>query len=233
VSVPGESTYLRKNRQYLEKFLKSVSRFTDTSAGNPMDTTTSDDILNRLHRYDTAVQETRDHAPERSNFGRYRAGAPYFEQYPLREVLAPFLGDAALTGALAEYDRITRDLRSLERLGGRAYREELCRDLSAYVEAYRTLLCYHELGMCNDRGSADLSIRDEIAILLLELRRDFPLADIEREVALLDDALRTIREAGYSVPPVENHPDGAAGASDPLWQQYFPARRPKEQIGFR
>ncbi len=157
--------------------------------------------MHRLHRYDAAVQETRDHAPERSSFGRYRAGAPYFEQYPLREVLASFLGDAALTGALAEYDRITRDLRSLERQGGRAYREELCRDLSAYVEAYRTLLCYHELGMCDEGGSADLSIRDEIAILLLELRRDFSLADIEQEVALLDDALRTIREAGRSVLP--------------------------------
>ena len=198
-----------------------------------MDTTTSDDILNLLHRYDAAVQETRDHAPERGSFGRYRAGAPYFEQYPLREVLASFLGDAALTGALAEYDRITRDLRSLERLGGRAYREELCRDLSAYVEAYRTLLCYHELGMCNDRGSADLSIRDEIAILLLELRRDFSLADIEQEVGLLDDALRTIREAGCPVLPAENPPDGATGTSDPLWQQYSRVHGNKEQIGFR
>jgi hypothetical protein len=198
-----------------------------------MDTPTTDAIRHRLHQYDTAVQETRDHAAERSSFGRYRAGAPYFEQYPLHEVLAPFGGNAALMGSLAEYDRITRDLESLECVGGRTFREELFRDLSAYVEAYRTLLCYHESGMCGVKGSADLSIRDEIAILLLELRRDFLLADIEREVALLDDALRTIREAGYSVPPVENHPDGAAGASDPLWQQYFPARRPKEQIGFR
>ena len=83
-----------------------------------MDTTTTDDIRHRLHRYDTAVQETRDHALERSSFGRYRAGAPYFEQYPLREILASFRGDAALTGSLAEYDRITRDLR-ISRTHGR------------------------------------------------------------------------------------------------------------------
>ena len=102
-----------------------------------------------------------------------------------------------LKGSLAEYDRITRDLESLEHQGGRTYREELFRDLSAYVETYRTLLCYHELGMCGAGVNADLSIsRDEIAVLLLELRRDFSLADIEREVAILDDALRTIREAG-------------------------------------
>jgi hypothetical protein len=118
-------------------------------------------------------------------------------------------------------------------VGGRTFREELFRDLSAYVEAYRTLLCYHELGMCGVEGNADLSIRDEIAILLLELRRDFSLSDIEREVTLLDDALRTIREAGHAVLPVENLPAGATGPSDPFWQQYSPARRQKEQIGFR
>ena len=38
-----------------------------------MDTTTTYDIRHRLHLYDTAVQETRDHALERSSFGRYRA----------------------------------------------------------------------------------------------------------------------------------------------------------------
>ena len=198
-----------------------------------MDTTITDAIRYHLDRYDTAVQETRDHAPERCSFGRYRAGAPYFEQYPLRDVLASFGGNAAFKGSLAEYDRITRDLESLEHQGGRTYREELFRDLSAYVEAYRTLLCYHELGMCGSGRSADLSIRDEIAILLLELRRDFSLSDIEQEVALLDDALRTIREAGHSVPPVENPPDGATVTSDALWQKYPRAWRQKEQIGFR
>jgi len=198
-----------------------------------MDTTAIYDIRHRLHRYDTAVQETRDHALERSSFGRYRAGAPYFAQYPLREVLASFKGDAALTEALAEYDRIARELKIVERTGGRAYREELFRDLTAYTEAYRTLLCYHELGMCDEGGSADLLIRDEIAILLLELRRDFLLTDIEREVILLDDALRNIQDAERTVLPVKNLPEGAVSMSDPLWQQCPRARRQKERAGFR
>jgi hypothetical protein len=197
-----------------------------------MDTTTLDDIFHSLHRYNTAVQETRNHAPERSSFGRYRAGAPYFEQYPLHQVLASFLGDAALTGAHAEYARISLDLESLERSGGRAYREELFHDLSAYVEVYRTLLCYHELGMCGVGESADLPIRDEIAILLLELRRDFSLACIEQEVALLDDALCTIRESGHSALSGKSCPDGTTGTLDPLWRQSPRFDGQKEQIGF-
>lgn len=99
------------------------------SEGNLMDTTTIDDIGHRMQWYGTAVQEIRDHASERSSFGRYRAGAPYFEQYPLRSVLASFKGEAALTGAPAEYERITHELKIVERMGGRACREELFRDL--------------------------------------------------------------------------------------------------------
>src|SRR5208337_2969229 len=136
-----------------------------------MDTTTTDDITHRLGRYVTAVQETRDHASERSSFGRYRAGAPYFEQHSLRAALASYGGDTALTGALPdEYERINTELDALERDGGRVYREELFRDLSAYTEAYRTMLCYHELGMCDAGEIANHPLRGEIGILLVELQ---------------------------------------------------------------
>ena len=121
-----------------------------------MDTTTTYDIRHRLHRYDTAVQETRDHALERSSFGRYRAGAPYFAQYPLREILASFKGDAALTEALAEYDRITRELKIVERTGGRAYREELFRDLPRIRKRTGAALL-PRAGACAMRGEAPIS----------------------------------------------------------------------------
>jgi hypothetical protein len=198
-----------------------------------MDTTTPDDIRHRLHRYDKAVQETRDHALKRSSFGRYRAGAPYFEQYPLREVMASMRGDAALTGALAEYERITRELEAVEHAGGRAYREELFHDLSVYTEAYRTMLCYHELGMYGTGGITDLRIRDEIGILLQELQKDFSLTDIEQEIALLDEALRNIRTAERTGTPGQDTPKSANGPSDPLWQQYPHSLRQKERAGFR
>ena len=195
-----------------------------------MDITTTDDIRHRLHRYDRAVQETRDHTFERSSLGRYRAGAPYFEQYPLREVLDSFKSDAAFTGALAEYERITRELESMERAGGRAYREELFRDLCAYTEAYRTILCYHEMGMDCPEDITDLRIRDMIGILLLELNKDFSLAGIEQEVALLDEACRNIREAKGAAKVLSER---ATGTSDPSWQQYPSSRQQKERAGFR
>jgi len=195
-----------------------------------MDITTTNDIRHCLHRYDMAVEETRDHTFERSSFGRYRAGAPYFEQYPLREVFSSFEGDAALTGALAEYDRITRELEAMERAGGRAYREELFRDLCAYTESYRTMLCYHEMGMDCPEDITDLRIRDMIGILLLELNKDFSLAGIEQEVALLDEACRNIREAEGTAQELSER---ATGASDPSWQQYPSSRQQKERAGFR
>jgi len=195
-----------------------------------MDITTTDDIRHRLHCYDRAVQETRDHTFERSSLGRYRAGAPYFEQYPLREVLDSFKSDAAFTGALAEYERITRELESMERAGGRAYREELFRDLCAYTEAYRTILCYHEMGMDCPEDITDLRIRDMIGILFLELNKDFSLAGIEQEVALLDEAYRNIREAKGAAKVLSER---ATGTSDPSWQQYPSSRQQKERAGFR
>ena len=198
-----------------------------------MDITTTDDIRHCLHRYDMAVQETRNHTPEHSSFGRYRAGAPYFEQYPLREILTSFKGDAALPGALAEYDRITRDLEAVERAGGRAYREELFRDLCAYTEAYRTVLCYHEMGMDCDGEITDLRIRDMIGILLLELNKDFSLAGIEQEIALLDEAHRNIREAERIMQPAQALSERSTRTSDPSWQQYPSSRQQKERAGLR
>ncbi|MFA6364182.1 hypothetical protein [Methanoregula sp.] len=198
-----------------------------------MDITTNDDIRHRLHRYDRAVQETRDHTFERSSFGRYRAGAPYFEQYPLREALTHFKGDVALTGTLAEYKRITRELEAVERAGGRACREELFRDLCAYTEAYRTMLCYHEMGMDCPEEFTDLRIRDMIGILLLELKKDFSLAGIEQEVSLLDEARRNICEAERAVQPAQARSERSTGTSDPSWQQYPFSRQQKERAGFR
>jgi hypothetical protein len=198
-----------------------------------MDLTPTDNIRHRLHRYDMAVQETRDHALERSSFGQYRAGAPYFEQYPLREVLTHFKGDAALAGALGEYERITRELEAVERAGGRACREELFRDLCAYKEAYRTMLCYHEMGMNCPEEITDLRIRDMIGILLLELRKDFSLNDIEQEVSLLDEARRNIREAEGAAQPAQALSERSTGTSAPSWQQYPSSSQQKERAGFR
>jgi hypothetical protein len=62
-----------------------------------MDPFTHDDLSCLLPRFATAVQETRTHATERSAFGRYRAGSPYFAQYRLRRLIPPNGKSALLT----------------------------------------------------------------------------------------------------------------------------------------
>jgi len=173
-----------------------------------MDTVTATDIATRLRCFATAVQETRTHAAERSAFGRYRAGGPYFSLYPLRSLLS--YGDAA--GGIspehrAEFGRICRELAALEQEGGREFRGELLRDLSAYTEAYRTLLCYHELGLCSLAGIAHDPLRGEIAILLAELAGEFPLEDIRTLVTSLDETFCILRELGSEGIP-RTEPDG-------------------------
>jgi len=167
-----------------------------------MDTLATDNIASRLRRFATAVEETRTHAGERSAFGRYRAGAPYFALYPLRSLM--FSGETVsrvFPQHREEFGRIIRELAALEEEGGRAYRGELFRDLSAYTEAYRTLLCYQELGLCSPAAIAQDPLREEIAILLAELAGEFPLDDIRALVASLDETFCILHGLGGAGAP--------------------------------
>ena len=189
-----------------------------------MDPKVCDEIRSRLRRYGDAVRETKEHASERSCFGRYRAGAPYFEQYPLRELLVSGNGcdPAFLEGARDRYDRITRELSGPLLGGSRAYREELCRDLQTCVELYRTSICCNELGMDGFKETAYPSLRDEIGLLIGELGDDFPLADLICEVNALDAASRAISETGMA---------GSTGTSAPASGQNAAAESPYKRRG--
>lgn len=147
-----------------------------------------DDIRSRLIRYGVAVSETRSHARERSSFGRYRAGAPYFEQYSLRAAS----GVALPEEFRKEYDLITREFAAPDLEGSRAYREELYRDLVSYIEVYRTAISFHGMGMGSITDLIPPLLRQEIGILLCELKKDFSLGDLEYEVGELDAALRAV-----------------------------------------
>ena len=160
-----------------------------------MDTTTADDISRLLNQYRTAIHEMRDHASERCSFGRFRAGAPYFARHALQ--LLSTHGDRALfTPAFEkEFERVNADFALLEHEGGRAYREELFCDLIAYTEAFRTILCYRELGMCDTDGIDN--VREEIAVLLDELEGEFCTDTIRALVSSLDETSLSLREARY------------------------------------
>jgi hypothetical protein len=185
-----------------------------------MDAVTIDDITSRLRCFAMAVKETRTHAAERSAFGKYRAGAPYFALYPLRSLLSSSETAARLSPEHhAEFGRVSRELAALEQVGSRAYREELFHDLSAYVEAYRTLLCYHELRLCPLDGIAHNPLREEIAVLVAELAGEFPLDDIRTLVASLDETFCILRELKGAITPQTDPAGGAAGtASRWIWE---------------
>ena len=194
-----------------------------------MDTVTIDDITSRIRCFAEAVKETRTHAAERSAFGKYRAGVPYFALYPLRSLLSSSETAARLSPEHhAEFGRVSRELAALEQGGGRAYREELFRDLSTYVEAFRTLICYHELGLCPLDGIAHDPLREEIAVLLAELAGEFPLDDIRALVASLDETFCILRELGGAGTPRTDPAGGAAGnAPHRHWE--CPGRSPRPQ----
>jgi len=196
-----------------------------------MDTTPPDDIACRLQRFATAVQETRTHAAERCSFGRYRAGAPYFEEYRLRPLMEAGGKDVRITPEdRKEYRRIRTDLTVLEKEGGRAFREELLADLSAYTEAYRTLLCCHELCLCSIGGILQDPLREEIAVLLAELSGEFPLNDISALVSGLDETLCILkRSAGTGTAGAD--PAGGAAGPVPPWQPLCSSPRTRERTG--
>lgn len=150
-----------------------------------------EDLRSRLQRYDTAVQEIREHPKERSSFGRYRAGAPYFEQYALRAAFGAYSssGRAVPKEVKVEYDRITRELEAPDIGDSRTYRDELYRDLVSSIEVYRTAICLREMGRGRISELAPQCLRQEIGFLLCELREDFSLGDLEGEVRDLDAAL--------------------------------------------
>lgn len=194
-----------------------------------MDPEIYDDIRSRLRRYENAVREIKEHAGERSSFGRYRAGAPYFEQYSLRAALDAANGcdPGFLRGARDRYDRITRELSGPPFGSSRAYREELSRDLRAYIELYRTTLCCNELGMGDLQESAYPSLREEIGVLIRELERDLPLADLVCELTSLDAAREALAEEDMA--GIAAREDGGGTAAGCPYRE----KREKRQAGVR
>ncbi|MDD1702232.1 MAG: hypothetical protein LUQ31_04550 [Methanoregula sp.] len=185
----------------------------------------------QLKRYACAVRETRDHAAELESFGKYQAWIPYKEKYVTKALLdRADLPPAVKDASIQEYERVTRELEILEYAQGRAYRDILFRDLSAYVSAYEAALCSAETKMCDLRSDADLFMRDKIGVLVRELGRNFPLTDIRQKIAYLDETYE--RLSGQADEENREHMTGkSTDSSDRNWEVCRRPIRQKEGVG--
>jgi hypothetical protein len=121
-----------------------------------------------------------------------------------------------------EFERINADLGVLEHEGGRAYREELFCDLIAYTEAYRTIICYRELGIYDANGIDNF--REEIENLLKEQDGEFRTDNIRALVSILDETDLSLRESSR-IDSAKPEPSGAEAGNTlaPAWdhRSYF------------
>jgi len=156
-----------------------------------MDTLTLDNITRILKQYRSAVDTARRFSGELRAPGNIPAGAPYFARALASRSLGEWTGSEPLPQEFSdEYNQITADLANLECEGGRPFREELFRDLGVYVEAYRTLLWFRELGMEGAEDIEGINLRDAIGVLLDELEGEFPTEEIHIMISCLDSEYR-------------------------------------------
>lgn len=158
-----------------------------------MTTLTIDDIRAHLHRFEESVKDLRNHIHELKRPGKFPVSTPLVEKNRIAEFLESSGLDEKTRQAFHDtYMQIASDFAVLEHAGGRAYRDLVYCDLCTFVDRYAAAISLHELSLCDAVEDRDLFMREEIGVLLLELQPDYDLADIQRKVAALDEAMEGI-----------------------------------------
>ncbi len=151
-------------------------------------------IKHRLQRYEESILETEEHFSELKSFGNYRACAPYYEKFNIPHLIDALKSDGDIcTIFWKEYDRITATLTTSDTFKDPNYRELLRKDLDNYVAAYHSALCYADLNMISIESDHDLFNREVIRALLVELRTDYEMGEIENQVTRLDELFLQMR----------------------------------------
>jgi hypothetical protein len=152
-----------------------------------MDTQPADYIRHRLVRFSDTIEDIREHYRELSAFGRYYAGAPYYEKSGILLLLEGIRQDPGIREELCtEFRRVLQKLESLEEELGEEYRARLREDLGQYTDVYAAAICHEQLGSLRSETDHDLFRRDLIGVLLHELEKDHDLADLKDLINALD-----------------------------------------------
>ncbi len=151
-----------------------------------MDTRPADYIHHRMVRFLTAIDETREHFPKLSPFGRYPASAPYYERHGIMQILDSLdIGGEMYEELMQEFQSVEQRLGRLEKEQNKVYRCRLREELSARLDIYRAAVCHASLVSVNP-DDHDLFRRDLIEILVAELEKDHDLTSEKHLIHTLD-----------------------------------------------
>jgi hypothetical protein len=182
-----------------------------------MDPQPADYIRHRLVRFRDAIEETREHYRNLSAFGRYYAGAPYYEKSGILVLLDGLKSEPGIREELcAEFRQCLKKLEALEEERGDDYRAQLRCDLKLYTDTYAAAVCHAHLGSIRFESDHDLFRRDLIIVLVHELERDHDLTELKNLLRVLDGNLFVPQtpadQTGIGIPA--RTPDRLPGDSD-------------------
>lgn len=149
-------------------------------------------LKNSLIAYEKSITEIDKNYDALKTVGRDFI-RPYSSKYFISSVINRYEKKGInLTEIRIEYERINNKLEAFEQRRGRKdIRGKLFEKLSYYVNSYHSTICYFlELDPVDLETGNDMSRRDSLEILLIELSRDYDLHDIKIKVAALDEVLK-------------------------------------------
>jgi hypothetical protein len=162
-----------------------------------MDTPLTEQIRLHLNRYEDSIDEIDQHFNQLAGSMPGCASVPYLEKNRITHLLHT-LGndDSCFADLVREYGRITGKLGRLEQGRGPEYRNLLYADLRCCLDRYHAAVCHASLSSISVESDPDLFNRDQLFVLLVELKKDFDVSGIEQVIGMLDKEVRSISAHG-------------------------------------
>jgi hypothetical protein len=152
-------------------------------------------VNRRFQSFERSVATTEEKFDRLESTGTFRASDLYYEKSLTVALLEKLPADQRQNrDIIAEYDRVTIKLVTLEQKLGIRLRDKLADELRYYLDSYHAGVCCMQLKIMDPDAVSDLAPRDIIRILLAKLHSDFDLGDIEETLATLDDAYQSMKE---------------------------------------
>jgi len=170
-----------------------------------MEISPTDQIRFHLNRYEESINRVDRHFDRISGSGPDgSASEPYMERNRIQHLLSACNNDTLRSAdLLKEYERITGKLVQLEKSRGQEYRNLLHVDLRCCLDQYHAAVCHARLSNLCPESEDECLCRDQLAVLVEELKKDFDLSGIEQMIGMLDTGRMSIPASnGQKMTPV-------------------------------